>query len=154
MPTAANDWMTSFELFVEEVEPKLRRALIGAVGTDRMPDAVSEALLYAWHNWSRISTMERPVGYLFRVGQSKVRSRRQPVIAVRPSEMPEVEPGLHDAMLRLPRQQRVAVWLSYGCRWSHAEVGEALGVSTSTVATHVSRALVRLRSELGVVSDV
>jgi len=33
----------------------------------------AEALAYAWENWDRLSSMKNPVGYLYRVGQSRAR---------------------------------------------------------------------------------
>jgi RNA polymerase sigma factor (sigma-70 family) len=69
-----------------------------------------------------------------------------------PQLMPDIEPGLPDALRKLPETQRTAVWLGHGCDWTHAEIADVLGVSPSTVATHVSRALARLRAELGVMS--
>lgn len=51
-----------FERFVALVEPRRRRALLGAVGPDRMPDAVSEAFAYCWENWERIVAMNEPAG--------------------------------------------------------------------------------------------
>ena len=142
-----------FEEFVRDAEPRLRRALIGAVGTDRVEDAVGEALAYAFAHWSDVKTMNNPVGYLYRVGQSRVR-RRKPLRLFRrePVSMPEIEPGLVDALVALPDSQRIAVWLAHGCGWSHAEIAEVLSTSSSTVATHVARGLDRLRSELGVAS--
>ncbi|MCP4959140.1 MAG: hypothetical protein GY925_07705 [Actinomycetia bacterium] len=59
-------------------EPRLRRAFLGTVGVDRMPDAVSEALAFAWEHWDRVAVMGNPVGYLFRVGQSRTRNRKRP----------------------------------------------------------------------------
>jgi DNA-directed RNA polymerase specialized sigma24 family protein len=96
--------------------------------------------------------MTNPSGYLFRVAQSRSRRRRQPrILGSSPTVLPDVEPGLVEALCELPESQRTAVWLAHGCGWSHAEIGDVLGVSTSTVATHVSRGLERLRSKLGVV---
>ncbi len=95
--------------------------------------------------------MSNPVGYLFRVAQSKRRPRKRPPLFRRePQRLPDVEPGLPDALRALPEAQRIAVWLAHGCDWTHAEIAEVLGVGTSTVATHVSRGLTRLRTELGV----
>jgi DNA-directed RNA polymerase specialized sigma24 family protein len=140
-----------FDDFVNEAEPRLRRAFIGAVGMDRMPDAVAEALGYSWEHWGRVSEMANPVGYIFRVGQSKTRSRKPPVLSQPPrAVVPHIEPGLTDALMALPIKQRTAVWLAHGCGWSHDEIGTALEISTSTVATHVRRGLTRLRTELGV----
>jgi len=136
------------------VEPGLRRALIGAVGVDRVEDAVAEALAYAFEHWADVSEMANPAGYLFRVAQSHVRRRRRPaLLRPVPESIPDVEPGLVEALGALPESQRVAVWLAHGCSWSHAEIGEVLGLSTSTVSTHVNRGLERLRSEMGVVQD-
>lgn len=142
---------SDFESFVALAEPRLRRAYLGVVGVNRMPDAVAEALAYAWQNWSRVSLMSNPVGYLFRVGQSRTRAPRRPrLFRAEPSQIPDVEPGLHAALMGLPTKQRSAVWLAHGCGWSHAEVAEVLGVSTSTVSTHVNRGLLRLRTTMGV----
>jgi RNA polymerase sigma-70 factor (ECF subfamily) len=140
-----------FEVFVRDAEPRLRRALIGALGVDATADAVAEALAYAFANWSEVRTMGNPVGYLYRVGQSKSRPRKPlRLLRAEPTRLPDVEPGLTDALAALPPSQRAAVWLAHGCDWSHAEIAETLEVSTSTVATHVARGLARLRSELGV----
>lgn len=136
-----------FERFFHEVEPRLRRAFVGSHGIEAAGDAVAEALGWAWTNWERVRVMENPVGYLYRVGQSKSRVRRAPRLP--PPEalgLPEVEPLLVPALLALPPSQRAAVWLVHGCQWRYAEVAEAMGVSTSAVGTHVSRGLQRLRS--------
>jgi RNA polymerase sigma factor (sigma-70 family) len=64
--------------------------------------------------------------------------------------MPDVEPGLPDAMARLSERQRVVVFLVYGLGWKRREVGELLGISTNSVGAHLSRGLIKLRSSLGV----
>lgn len=141
-----------FEAFVRDARVRLRRALIGAVGLDRVEDAVAEALAWAVEHRRELAGMGNPVGYLFRVGQSRVRVRKQPrLVAAGVTHLPDVEPGLPAALASLPEAQRVSVWLAHGCGWSHADIGEALGISSSTVATHVARAMTRLRAELGVV---
>lgn len=140
-----------FEEFVRDAEPRLRRALLGSVGTDRVEDAVGEALAYGFEHWREIRTMQNPIGFLYRVGQSKARRRKRVrLFRTEFGRMPDVEPGLPDALAALPESQRVAVWLAHGCGWSHAEIAETLDVSASTVSTHVARGLARLRVELGV----
>ena len=111
----------------------------------------AEALTYAWEHWAEVRQMTNPVGYLYRVGQSRSRPRRVPVLPA-PAEIgvPEVEPGLVPALLRLPDTQRTAVWLVHACGWSYAEVAEAMGTTVSMVGNHVSRALERLRHSLEV----
>ena len=67
--------------------------------------------------------------------------------------LPEIDPRLEVAMRRLSDQQRTAVFLVHGCGWGHAEVGAFLGISPSTVSTHVHRGLARLRELLEVTVD-
>jgi len=144
----------NFEDFARQAEPRLRRALLGSVGADRMPDAVAEALGYGWEHWDEVSEMENPIGYLFRVGQSRTRPKKRPRLPLMAAnDAPDFEPQLPRALMALPETQRTAVWLAHGCQWPHAEIAEVLGVSTSTVSTHVNRGLARLRSELGANND-
>jgi DNA-directed RNA polymerase specialized sigma24 family protein len=100
--------------------------------------------------------MDRPVGYLFRVGQSASRRwqwRRprwhEPVPPPAGGE-PWVEPGLPKALAALTQHQRVAVVLCHGFEWTHREVADLLGVSPSTVQNHVERGLTKLRRDLEV----
>jgi RNA polymerase sigma-70 factor (ECF subfamily) len=112
---------------------------------------VGEALAYAWEHWDAVQAMDNPVGYLFRVGQSRIRQRKRPqLFAAEPSRIPEFEPRLVEALMDLPTSQRTAVWLAHGCGWSHPDIATVLGISPSTVATHVSRGLTKLRTALGV----
>lgn len=143
-----------FTQFAAKADPRLRRALLGAVGVDRMPDAVAEALAYGWQHWADVKEMANPVGYLYRVGQSKVRTRKRPqLFREAPTELPHIEPGLTQALLGLPERQRTALWLAYGCEWTRAEIGEALGISASTVGNHLERGLRAMRHEMGVAYD-
>jgi DNA-directed RNA polymerase specialized sigma24 family protein len=146
-PSVSSD----FEVFCDEVRPRLVRALIAALGTERASDGAAEALLYAWEHWAEVSAMASPVAFLFRVGQSRSRRRRRPPFEPSPPvAIPDVEPELLPALLELPLTQRTAVWLVHGCGWTYGEVAEALGSSTTAVGTHLQRGMKRLRSRLGV----
>jgi DNA-directed RNA polymerase specialized sigma24 family protein len=146
-PAAAVD--TAFDEFVLDAERRLRRAFIAGYGPERAAEATAEALAWAWEHRERLATMENPVGYLYRVGQSRTRPRRRPVLPAPVAlGLPDVEPGLIEELGRLPERQRVAVWLVHACEWTHREVGEALGISTSAVSTHVARGTERLRTRL------
>lgn len=140
-----------FEQFVIEMRPRLVRAFVGYCGVDRAADAASEALAYALENWKRVRTMENPGGYLYRVGQSRSRPRKQGYLP-EPGVLgvPEVEPGLVPALMGLPETQRTAVWLVHACGWTYREAAEALDTSESMIGNHVSRGLGTLRRELGV----
>ena len=115
-------------------------------------EAAAEALGWAWAHWGRVQAMSNPVGYLYRVGQSRTRRRREPFVApdVGSPELPWGEPGLATAMADLTEPQRVAVLLVHGFGWTTAEVAEVLGVKATTVQTHVARAIERLRAALEV----
>jgi DNA-directed RNA polymerase specialized sigma24 family protein len=147
MTTARQD----FDAFFREAEPRLRRAYGGRLAPQNVGDAVSAALEFAWKNWDRVAAMEHPVPYLFRVGLSKSRGRKQGRLpASPPVEMSPIEPALVSSMQRLPRRQREVVWLVEACDWSPTETAEALGLSLSAVRTHRTRGLERLRHHLGV----
>ena len=146
----------AFTEFVRRIEPRLRIALLAACGTERGREATAEALAYAWEHWERVHSMEKPVGYLYRVGQSKSRPRLHPrpaPVTVTNSE-PLVEPELPAALHRLSNKQRTAVVLVHGYGWTQRETADVMAVSEATVRTHLSRGLDRLRSALGVSTDV
>lgn len=145
----------SFSEFVAIVEPRLRIALAAGLGQDRGREAVAEALAWGWEHWDRLAPMENPVGYLYRVGRSKVKVPRRPVLAPVPvGGQPRIEPGLPRALAALTERQRVVVVLVHGFDWPHAAVADLLGVDTPTVATHLRRALNKLRKSLKVETNV
>ena len=103
-----------------------------------------------------------PMGYLYRVGRTAaLRALGQPAasastdFAGHPAqwELPNFEPNLAKFLAGLPERQRVAVWMVHGLGFSNREVAELLECSRPTVATHVRRALARLRREFGVDDD-
>lgn len=141
-----------FSAFVEEVEPRLRRALVNVLGPDATHDAVADALVYAWEHWDRIEHLANPAGYLYRVARSSARVRRPKrvrFLVPEQSRIPEVEPGLTAALANLTSPQRTAVWLIHACGWSYQETAEALDISTSAVGTHLGRGMDKLRTTIG-----
>lgn len=142
----------AFTAFVEDVEPRLRRALVAVRGPEDGRDATAEALAWAWQNWERVVTLDNPVGYLFRVGQSRSRQRLHGHLPEtgREQAMPYVEPALAPALAALSPTQRTAVVLVHGCDWTYTEVADVLGITKTAVGTHISRALKKLRRELAV----
>jgi DNA-directed RNA polymerase specialized sigma24 family protein len=144
----------SFEEFVGDARHRLSFALAAAYGPEVGAEATSEALAYAWENWDRLQGMQNPIGYLYRVGQSRAKRffwKRPPVAPDLPAHSdPWVEPGLPAALGRLTRRQRIAVVLVEGFGWTQLEVAELLGLSRSSVQKHLSRGLAHLRSELKV----
>jgi len=143
----------AFVMFARDVEPKLRHALVAAYGADRGLEATNDALLYGWRHWDRVWAMENPAGYLYRVGQSLARRRRLAPRTWWPDAgrgEPWVEPGLSAALGALSKRQRQVVVLTESFEFTHAEVAELLGISASSVQTHLERGLAKLRAALGV----
>lgn len=150
-----SDSETEFRAFVELAEPRLHRALVARFGWEQGRDATAEALGYAWEHWSRVRRLESPVGYLFRVGQSRSRIRKNPPVFARPVAADHwYEPELAGLLGELPARQRIAVVLVHGYGWTTREVGDLLGVRPTTVQSHLSRGLSRLRQELEVTDCV
>ncbi len=144
--TAGDD---GFREFLSEAEPRLRRALVAAYGTDRGREAACDALAYAWVHWERLRNADNLIGYLYRVGQTSMRTRRSAVVFDPPAYRdPVVEPALPQALARLPERQRVAVVLVHAAGWTIREAAEVMGVNASTVQRHVDRALASLRREI------
>jgi len=142
-----------FEAFVERVELRLRVALTAVFGQEGGRDAAAESLAYAWEHWDDISGMDNPVGYLYRVGRASQRRRKEHRwVPVPVYPMPNVEPGLPSAIDKLSERQRLAVVLVHAYGWDRVEVADLARISVSSVDTHLSRGLSRLRSSLGVES--
>lgn len=137
------------ERLLVEARPRLVRALLAVRGIDGAEDAAAEAIAWGWEHSERLVNLQNPIGYLYRVALTRSTARKHPTLpSVEPASMPEVEPGLVPALLRLPERQRAAVWLVHACDWSYTEVAEALDIGRSTVGTHVSRGLASLREQL------
>jgi DNA-directed RNA polymerase specialized sigma24 family protein len=145
------DEVREFEAFVSDIEPKLRRALVAAYGFERGREATAAALGWAWEHRGRLAGIDMKLPYLFRVGQTMTRSRREPVVfETREHVEPWVEPGLGAALASLSERQRLAVVLVHGFSWTLKEVAELADTSVSTVQTHLERGLRRLRVSMEV----
>jgi len=145
----------TFEAFAEEVAPRLRHALVARFGPEVGADAAIEALLYAWQNWERIAALGNPIGYLYRVGQTRgrgtvLRPSRVSMPPVDHDRDPLVEPGLPVALAALTAKQRTGVILVHSFQYTLAEAAEVLGVTKSSVQTHLDQGLAKLRVALEV----
>jgi DNA-directed RNA polymerase specialized sigma24 family protein len=98
--------------------------------------------------------MTNPLGYLFRVGQTSARkqfrwSRSFALPEPEPSRLPDVEPGLARALMKLDHEQRVMVMLVHGHDWSYAEVAAVFDVTVTKVRNELFSAMQKLRKQLG-----
>ena len=141
----------AFRQFMTVAEPRLYRALVAAYGPERGSEATAEALAYGWEHWGNVQELANPIGYLYRVGQSRTKTRRVRRLFQRPHvDEHWVEPQLGAALWGLPEAQRVAVVLVFAADMTTQEVADMLGVSYSTVNTNTKRGVAKLRKSLGV----
>lgn len=142
-----------FTEFVTLFESRLRESLTAVFGGEVGREAAADALSYGWEHWARISQMDNPVGYLYKVGLSrgkKAFSRKRPVFdPVDPIRLPDVEPRLAGVLAGLSQRQRTVVVLVHCFQWSQSEVGELLGLSKTTVQNHLERGMSALRRAIG-----
>lgn len=147
----------TFEGFLADAEPRLRRVLVAHHGPDVGVDLCAEVVAWAWEHRERLLVLDNPVGYLYRVAQSRARRYhrwrdRTPSFAVPPERLAAHED--RDAVLTLlalatlTPPQRVAVLLVKAHGWTYGEVADVLGVPTTTVTNHVTRGLARLRAHM------
>lgn len=151
---AAADAEARFAVFIEIAAVRLRRAFVARYGLEIGVEACAEAVAWACAHQARLLAMANPVGYLYRVGQTAVRSqvrwRRAPRLPVEPpnAEIPLPDPGLHEALATLSRDQRSAVMLVHAHGYRYAEAAELLDIPVSTLKNHLNRGLARLRRSL------
>lgn len=149
----------SIDEIVVELAPRVRAALIAAYGLDAGGEAAAEAMAWALEHPDRVTAMENPGGYLYRVGQTAARrSRQAPAPAelfpeLQALELPDFEPGLVPALEELSSQQRQVVIMVHALGWTQVAVAEILEITASTVAAHLRRGMDSLRSTLGEVTS-
>ena len=128
---------------------------MAACGPERGRDATAEALAWAWEHQDRLADLKDPVAFLYRVGQSRSRSRRR--IWVLPASTswsePWIEPALGKALKELSDHQRICVILVHSFSWTLSEVADLFGIKVTTVQSHLDRGLNRLRRTLEVCSQ-
>lgn len=154
-----------YEDLITPIEGRMKSVVAGLLtDPDDAADAMQNALLYVWKNLRRIHSHPNPHGYILKVCISssydvlrrnarrrkrEVRTTVEPDIVVRDTASPEYTGHLLSAIRRgittLPRQQAQAVLLRLMEDEPFDVIGRALGCSTDTARSHVSKGLARLR---------
>lgn len=149
-----------FEPFVAVIRVRLRRVLVARFGIQVGMDLTAEIEAWAWENFSVLQSMHNPLGYLYRVAQSKARpytrwSTRNvfPGLLPEKSHADEYTHDLSEMMSMLTDNQRTCVLLVHAYGWSYREVAETLEISTAAVTNHVNRGMMRLRNREEIVID-
>jgi DNA-directed RNA polymerase specialized sigma24 family protein len=145
---------STYDSFVAENRPRLLQALVARFGIEVGADATADAMAYSFEHWDRVRSMTNPLGYLFRVGQTSARkqfrwSRSFALPEPGPNRLPDVEPGLARALMKLDHEQRVMVMLVHGHDWPYAEVAAVFGVTVTKVRNELFSAMQKLRKQLG-----
>ena len=143
------------EVFDAEFDRCVRvaRRIIGDEELAR--DLAAEAFARAWARW-RVLRAQRPGAWVVKVTANlaiDVTRRRKPSpVIVSPEPSPEeaavLRSALVAALVRLPRQQRLAIALRYLADYSEDDTALVMGVSNGTVKRHIHRGISRLRGAL------
>ncbi len=123
-------------------------------------ELAQEALVRVYWRWAIVRRLDRPLDYTRKVLVNRYRSLlRRALVEARHAGRARAEAAEqadHDGSLvlwaavrRLPLRQRAVTVLRYQEDLPEAEVARLLGCSVGTVKSNASRALARLRTELG-----
>jgi RNA polymerase sigma-70 factor (ECF subfamily) len=122
---------------------------------DRARDAVQDAFATAVRKRKSFRGEGPLEAWVWRIVLNAARSDvRRSIPAVdynephSPNGRPEHDAELRAALARLPERQRTAVFLRYYADLDYAAIGEALGITTGTVAATLNAAHATLRSRL------
>jgi RNA polymerase sigma-70 factor (ECF subfamily) len=146
-----------FEAFYAREHGSMVRALTLALGDiDLAADAADEAFARAYERWVSVSGLDRPGGWVYRVGlnwaTSVLRRRRRHdrlytgVTAAVDGEI--VEPAVQATLAELSVDQRAVVVCRYWLGWTVPEIASSLGLREGTVKSRLHRAHKALSSRL------
>jgi RNA polymerase sigma-70 factor (sigma-E family) len=152
------DGREEFSAFAASRWPGLVRLAFGLTGDRWLAEDIAQtALARAYVAWRRVSRADDPDAYLRRilVNASHHRFRRHRVTE-QPGDLPEIlvegpadlvgeRAALLAALHQLPPRQRAVIVLRYWEDLTDAQIAAALGCSSSTVRSQLSRALGKLR---------
>jgi RNA polymerase sigma factor (sigma-70 family) len=145
-----------FEEFFRAMFPRAVRTAYRVTGDRGLAeDAAIEAMSRAHLHWGRVRPLPWREGWVLKTTfREALRLARRPSMGS-PEEALDVEDmvllrsALVEALNRLPRRQREAIGLRYLADFSDTEVATAMGISVTSVKTHLHRGLsaLRLRSQ-------
>lgn len=141
----------------ETCRPQVYPVLAVTLGDTRLAqEALDEALTRAAERWAHVRDMDRPAGWVYRVGMNWATSWRRK-LSLRPTRpassldlahhdvLPDVDLGA--VLGGLPLEQRQMLVLRFGLGYSVEETAAVLGVAPGTVKSGIHRARRRLRDD-------
>jgi DNA-directed RNA polymerase specialized sigma24 family protein len=148
-----------FQTLLDEHGRAVHRFLVASVGPVDADDCYQETWLSALRAYPRLGSDANLRGWLMTIAHRKaidhVRARARRAIpdaeagvslATADPPPPGLDP-LWSEVAQLPAKQRTAVALRYLGDLSHAEIGEAMGISEAAARRNVHEGLNRLREE-------
>jgi RNA polymerase sigma factor (sigma-70 family) len=123
-------------------------------------DVMQDAFLAVWERWARVSAMEDPTGYLYRVALNTARKRfRRAAVALRrvardragsdPIDEADARTVVGQALARLTPRQRAAIVLTDLLGYSSRDTSRLMSVREGTVRALASQARAAMRTTIG-----
>ena len=147
----------SFEGFYRRVWDQIHRAVAVGIGSvDVASEAVDEAMVRVYERWTKVSAMANPEGWVYTTAMNRARSllrrrkfRSNSHLPEIPFEDPQVvDPGLINAIRRLPFHQKEAIVARYLFDMSEAQMSEAFNLPKGTIKSRLHRGLQSLKEDL------
>ena len=151
----------SFEDFFEAESGTLFRRFCLVTGNrSEAEEVMQDAFMKVFERWDRVSGMDDPVGYLYRVAFNEFKRRsRRAALAVRRTlraapradefEAVDARQTVLEALSHLTPRQRAALVLTEMLDYTSEEAGSLLGVRPVTVRSLASRGRIVLKQALG-----
>jgi RNA polymerase sigma-70 factor (ECF subfamily) len=146
-----------FADFYRRTRPSIGRALALAIGdVDLAADATDEAFTRAYERWRKVSALERPEAWIYRVGlnwatsvrRRRRRSNHRQYEADAADPPAAAEAAVRAGLASLDGKHRAVIVCRHLLGWSVAETAAALGVREGTVKSRLHRATRTLQSVL------
>lgn len=142
-----------FNRFYQRELPAMVSLAAAVTGTHLgAEDLAQEALVQAWRNWDRVSTLDKPGAWLRRVtinlalsgrrraaSELRTRLRLAPPTSYGLAPSPAEHAEVWAAVGRLPANQRAAVALHYLEDQPVAAIADILGCAEATARVHLHR---------------
>jgi RNA polymerase sigma factor (sigma-70 family) len=156
-----DDGSWSFEDLFHAEKDRLYQAMVMLTGNrQEAEDLMQDAFVRVFERWDRVSSVEDPIGYLYRTAMNGFRSHyRRSALALRRAVPPRdrrddiARADRHLDLTRrlalLTKKQRTALVLTDFLELSSEEAAEAMGLTPGAVRTQASRARTQLRKAVG-----
>jgi DNA-directed RNA polymerase specialized sigma24 family protein len=146
----------NFEVWYRREQPRLVTVLAASTRDVALAtEATDEAFARAFERWRRVSQMDSPTGWTYRVALNIVRRRtrrhaleRLALGRMRSDDVPGPTGELWLMVADLPPRQRTAVLLRHVGQLTEQEVADVTGVARGTVSSTLRSAYQRLRNRL------